>query len=146
MSKRTKRKYNFILEKTKTGFSAYSDELPVFTTGKTFTQLRNNILEAINFYFEEEELEIVLSNIVLQVDLKQFFESYRVINAKFLAVRIGMNETLLSQYVKGKKKPSVKQVEKILAGINEIGHELSALTMVINDSEKFYKIKSPKKN
>jgi len=48
----------------------------------------------------------------------------RIINAKFLAKRIGMNETLLSQYVQGTKKPSAKQTGKILNGIHEIGKEL----------------------
>ncbi|MEO5905560.1 MAG: type II toxin-antitoxin system HicB family antitoxin [Saprospiraceae bacterium] len=145
MSKRTKRKFTFLLEKTKTGFSAYSEDIPVYTTGKTLTELNENILEAINFYFENDQIEITPSNIELQVDLKQFFGYYRVINAKFLAQRIGMNESLLSQYVKGKKKPSGKQVDKILAGINEIGTELSALTLVLRESSQPYKVKALKK-
>jgi DNA-binding transcriptional regulator YdaS (Cro superfamily) len=44
--------------------------------------------------------------------------------SKFLAKRIGMNETLLSQYVQGRKKPSPSQAHKILSGIQEIGQEL----------------------
>ena len=134
--KKTKKKFRFIVEKTRTGFSAYSDIHPVFTTGKTLTELNSNMLEAINFYLEEEELLAGPENIVLEIDLKQFFEYYRVINAKFLAERIGMNETLLSQYVKGRKKPSRHQVERILKGINEIGIELSELSLVIRDPEK----------
>ena len=46
-----------------------------------------------------------------------------MINAKFLAEKIGMNATLLSQYVSGTKKPSPKQTEKILSGIHQIGQE-----------------------
>jgi hypothetical protein len=38
-----------------------------------------------------------------------------------------MNESLLSQYVHGIKKPSVAQTNRILAGIREIGQELSSL-------------------
>jgi hypothetical protein len=38
-----------------------------------------------------------------------------------------MNETLLSQYVNGIKKPSQKQTEKILAGIKSLGKELQQL-------------------
>jgi len=133
--KKTRKKFRFILEKTRTGFSAYSDDHPVFTTGKTFTELNSNILEVMNFYLEEEEILVVPENIILEIDLKQFFEYYRVINAKFLAERIGMNETLLSQYVKGRKKPSRQQVEKIIIGINEIGIELSELRLVVRDPE-----------
>ncbi|MGB4846982.1 MAG: helix-turn-helix transcriptional regulator [Saprospiraceae bacterium] len=136
MTKVTKKKFKFIVEKTRTGFSAYSDKLPVFTVGGSISELNTNILEAINFYFEEDEVQVSNLNISLEFDLKQFFEYYRVINAKFLAERIGMNETLLSQYVKGRKKPSKKQIDKIMYGINEIGIELSELSMVIRDPER----------
>ena len=51
------------------------------------------------------------------------------INSKFLAKRIGMNESLLSQYVTGKKKPSAAQITKILNGIQEIGRELSNINL-----------------
>ena len=51
-------------------------------------------------------------------------------NSKFLAHKIGMNPTLLSQYVQGHKKPSEKQTEKILAGIHQIGKELSEINLI----------------
>jgi hypothetical protein len=38
-----------------------------------------------------------------------------------------MNPTLLSQYVQGHKKPSSKQTGIILAGIHQIGQELSEI-------------------
>ena len=38
-----------------------------------------------------------------------------------------MNNTLLSHYINGIKKPSQKQVEKILTGIKEVGRELMEL-------------------
>ncbi len=53
-----------------------------------------------------------------------------VINVKFLAEKIGMNPTLLSQYVQGHKKPSDKQAEKILSGIHQIGYELSGINLL----------------
>ncbi|MFN8320315.1 MAG: hypothetical protein U0V54_12930, partial [Saprospiraceae bacterium] len=71
-----------------------------------------------------------LKSIELELDFKQFFEYYKVINAKHLAGRIGMNETLLSQYVNGIKKPSKKQVNRIVDGLHEIGRELMELTLV----------------
>jgi len=128
--KRTNRKYEFIVEKTNTGFSAYCDKAPIFTSGSTITELNDNILEATNLYLEDEDFEVTMKNIDLSIDLKQFFQHYRVLNGKFLAKRIGMNETLLSQYVTGKKKPSRKQVNKIIDGIQEIGRELSELNLI----------------
>jgi len=123
--KATKRKLNFIIEKTNTGFSVYSEKYPIYSTGRNISELNTNIIEAANLFFENQEVTITASNINLEIDLKQFFMHYRVLNAKFLADRIGMSESLLSQYVNGHKKPSKKQTERILKGIHEIGKELS---------------------
>jgi hypothetical protein len=41
-----------------------------------------------------------------------------------------MNESLLSQYVQGRKRPSEKQTDKILQGINQIGKELSEINLI----------------
>ncbi|MBX2900976.1 MAG: hypothetical protein KF775_15090 [Cyclobacteriaceae bacterium] len=125
-----KKKIKVVVEITDTGFSAFASDYPVFTTGRTFSELSNNILEALNLYFEDDGQRINSKNVHFEIDLRQFFQYYRVINAKFLAERIGMNATLLSQYVQGRKKPSVVQTEKILAGINQIGKELSELSLV----------------
>ncbi|MCA6378286.1 MAG: helix-turn-helix transcriptional regulator [Cytophagales bacterium] len=116
------------VEKTKTGFSAFAIDYPVFTTGKTISELTKNLAEALNLYFEDDGYRVEEKNIDLEIDLQQFFQFYRVINAKFLADRIGMNPTLLSQYVQGRKKPSLLQTEKILNGIREVGRELSELS------------------
>jgi DNA-binding transcriptional regulator YdaS (Cro superfamily) len=70
------------------------------------------------------------NDIKFEIDFKQFFKYYKVINAKFLAEKIGMNATLLSQYVSGTKKPSPKQTEKILSGIHQIGQELSEINLL----------------
>ncbi len=128
-----KRKVKIVVEKTDTGFSAFAADYPVFTTGKTFSELSENLVEALNLYFEDDGQYVSSRNIQFEIDLKQFFQYYRVINAKFLAERIGMNATLLSQYVQGRKKPSTAQTEKILAGINQIGKELSELSLVTKD-------------
>jgi hypothetical protein len=120
-----KKRIRLIVEKTDTGFSAYCSDYPVFTTGGSFTELRNHSVEAINLYLLDRKLQITERNVEFEMDLKQFFQYYRIINSKFLARRIGMNETLLSQYVTGRKKPSALQTNKILSGIREIGSELS---------------------
>ncbi len=49
----TKRKINASVEKTDTGFSAFAIDYPVFTTGKTISELSDNILEALNLYFHQ---------------------------------------------------------------------------------------------
>ncbi|MEZ5070686.1 MAG: hypothetical protein R2751_06910 [Bacteroidales bacterium] len=127
--KTLKKKMKMIVEKTETGFSAYSEDYPVFTTGESFTELQQNAVEGFNLFLSEQESMIAEKNIEFEIDLKQFFQYYRVINSKFLAKRIGMNESLLSQYVTGKKKPSTTQTNKILHGIQEIGRELSNINL-----------------
>jgi predicted RNase H-like HicB family nuclease len=127
---KTNKKIKIIIEKTETGFSAYSEEHPIFTTGKTITELQKNAVEASQMYFEEQSVNITIENIKFEYDFKQFFQYYNVLNAKILAKKIGMNATLLSQYVSGRKKPSDTQTEKILLGIHQIGQELSEMNLI----------------
>ena len=126
----TRKKIKITVEKTDTGFSAFCHDYPVFTTGRTVPELVDNALEAVNLYFEDEGLEFTHDNLSFEIDFKQFFHYYKVLNSKFLAQKIGMNPTLLSQYVQGHKKPSEKQTEKILAGIHQIGKELSEINLI----------------
>ncbi len=128
--KPTKKKIKMIVEKTDTGFSAYSEKFPIFTTGRTIPELIENALEAATLYFEKEGLKINHENLKFEIDFHQFFKYYKVINAKQLARKIGMNPTLLSQYVQGQKKPSDSQMFKILTGIHQIGEELSEINLI----------------
>ncbi|HLN73727.1 MAG TPA: type II toxin-antitoxin system HicB family antitoxin [Prolixibacteraceae bacterium] len=128
--KANSKKIKLIVEKTNTGFSAFSEEFPIFTTGRTIPELMENALEAANLYLEDEKVTLSQENLKFEIDFKQFFQYYRVLNSKFLAEKIGMNPTLLSQYVQGRKKPSETQTEKILSGIHQIGQELSEINLI----------------
>jgi hypothetical protein len=130
MMKEIKKIIAIVVEKTDTGFSAYSKEYPIFTTGRTVPELIDNSVEAVGLYFEDAEEKITVEHINFEVDFKQFFQHYKVLNAKFLATKIGMSPSLLSQYVQGRKKPSEAQTEKILLGIHQIGRELSELNLI----------------
>ena len=126
-----KKKIEITVEKTDTGFSAYANDWGVFSTGANIPELASHLVEAINLFLEEDDVEpIQVSDLRLNLDLKQFFQYYKVLNARFLAQRIGMNPTLLSQYVRGVKRPSPKQTEKIIQGIQGIGRELSDLRFI----------------
>lgn len=123
-------KFKFIIERTKTGYSAYEQKHPIFSAGETILELQMNALEATNLYLEDQGKIVTRSNLNFEIDFKQFFEFYKVINSKHLAQRIGMNESLLSQYINGKKKPSKRQVERIIGGLQEIGKELLEINLV----------------
>ncbi len=120
-----------ILEKTNTGFSAYAEDYPIFTSGESMAELQDNAQEAIDLYYEDKPLDSY--HVVFEIDFVQFFKYYKVLNAKFLAEKIKMNPTLLSQYIRGHKKPSKKQTEKILNGIQQIGRELAELRFITNN-------------
>ena len=117
-----------MIEKSGTGFSAFSESFPVYTTGTTMNDLIDNTIEAFSLYFENEKFDS--SRVVFEIDFKQFFKYYKVLNSKALASKIGMNPTLLSQYVSGHKKPSQKQSKRILYGINQIGQELAEMKVI----------------
>jgi hypothetical protein len=125
-----KKKIEVVVEKTNTGYSAYAEQMSVFTTAENISELYVNLIEALNFAYEEIGYVVSADNIKLNLDLKQFFQYYKVLNANFLAQRIGMNPTLLSQYVRGKKHPSANQKDKIIKGIQTIGKELSEISLV----------------
>ena len=124
-------KIEVIVEKTKTGYSAYATKYPVYTVGHSLEQLKSNLLEALNLYFKKQRKTIREADLKINLDLPQFFDFYKVINAKALSERIGMNQSLLAQYIKGIKKPSPTQTQRILNGVHEIGKELTSIRFLL---------------
>lgn len=126
------KKIVFVVEKTSDGFSAYAldDDIAVGTSADSMAELKTNIVDAYNSYAELEGLkEAVYEDIQIQLDIPQLFKFYNEINASALGNRIGMDKTLISQYVNGHKIPGKKQIEKIIAGIRQLGEELSSLEL-----------------
>ena len=124
-------KIEIIVEKTRTGYSAYAEKFPVYTVGKSLEELKSNILESINLYTARSGKTVDEKDLRIMLDIQQFFEFYKVINAKALSDRIGMNQSLLAQYIKGIKKPSPKQANRILKGIQQVGKELASIRFIL---------------
>lgn len=127
------KKFVFVVERTDTGYSAYieDEKIPVFTAGSNVQELRRNILDAINTWRElKGQPDVTEKDVIMRLDLAQFFEYYNVINSSALAERIGMSQSLLSQYANGIKTPSEKQVNRILTSIRELGKELTHLELM----------------
>lgn len=123
---------NVTVEKTNTGFSAGADKYPVYTAGDNLEEIKANIVEALNLYFEYKAAPaITADNIKLVLDLASFFDFYKVINAKALSERIGMNQSLLAQYINGAKKPSAIQTRRILKGVQQVGKELVEMQFLL---------------
>ena len=118
-------KIEIIIEKTKTGYSAYAKKYAVYTVAKKLVKLKSNMVEALNLHFEDQGIVISESDLKFTLELAEFFEFYKVINAKALSERIGINQSLLAQYISGLKKPSTKQSNRILKEVQNVGKELA---------------------
>ena len=58
--------------------------------------------------------------------LQRFFLTHKEINVAEFARRIGMNPTLLRNYINGFKKPSKEREQEILNHIHQLGEEMTA--------------------
>ena len=125
------KKPNIILTviKEDTGYSANTiiGENFIATEGETIEELKAFALEAVNLTFADKGFNYTIEEINLKPDLASFFEFYKVINAKALSKRIGMNQSLLAQYINGTKKPSPTQTQRILKGVQQVGKELASI-------------------
>ena len=115
------------------GYSATSkiDKNFIGTEAESFDELIRMILDAINLTLENNHIVFKQDDLKFEYDLESFFDFYKVINAKALSERIGMNQSLLAQYIKGIKKPSPAQTKRILEGVQQIGRELSEVRFLI---------------
>lgn len=122
-----KPKMKITVTKEDTGYSANAlvNGCFIATEAEAFEELKANVLEAVNLTFEDKGFAYTIDEIKFEYDLESFFDFYKVINAKALSERIGMNQSLLAQYIKGIKKPSVVQTKRILNEVQQIGRELS---------------------
>jgi transcriptional regulator with XRE-family HTH domain len=63
-----------------------------------------------------------------KITLAEFFNDPACpIFAVGLATQVGMNPSLLSQYINGKKKPSAKQMERLTTGLHDLAKELKSI-------------------
>jgi hypothetical protein len=128
-----KPKIKITVTKEDTGYSASTliNGNFIGTQAESFEDLKANILEAVNLTFEDSGFVYGFNELQIEYDLASFFSFYKVINAKALSQRIGMNQSLLAQYIKGIKKPSKAQTIRILQGVQQIGRELSEVRFLL---------------
>lgn len=62
--------------------------------------------------------------------LQRFFLTHPEINVAGFAKSVGINASLLRNYINGFKKPSKEREEKILSGLHLLGKELTELRFV----------------
>ncbi len=115
------------------GYSAFVNIGKDFigTQGNDFEELKANVLDAVNLYAQDKGFSYTPGEMQFELELPSFFEFYKVINAKALSERIGINQSLLAQYIKGIKKPSPNQTKRILKGVQQVGRELASVQFIM---------------
>ncbi len=124
-----------ILEKTNDeGYSAYLPDLPgCISTGDSLSGIKESIQDAVQFHIEglkEEHLEVPDMfqdeyELSYKMDIASLFDWFSGVLTKSGLSRItGMNQSLISQYAMGIKKPSSKQTRKIESALHRLGQEL----------------------
>ena len=56
-------KIEILIEKTNTGYSTYAVKYPVYTVSNSLGEIKANILEAFNLYFEEKGKAVASSDL-----------------------------------------------------------------------------------
>jgi hypothetical protein len=115
---------NFLVEKTNTGFSAYSEEFGIVATGRNLKSLEQDARDGI-----EGQCEVTGENpadfeATFTYDFVALFEVFRL-NIDSVANYIGVNPALMSQYLNHKKVPSRKQKDRIESGIHSYAKALT---------------------
>ena len=77
----------------------------------------------------EEGHDIPELEMTFKYDLWAFFDKFPM-NATLVAKQIGINASLMRQYIAGQKQPGKKRIEQIQEGIRNIGKQLSGVSLV----------------
>ena len=102
---------------------------------KNATDEQRNDYELGHFGIHWEEIDEDISYESFEYDMQdpvgisRIFLTHPELNASAVARRLGIQQSLLAQYIRGLKKPSAEREQKILETIREIGCELSAVSV-----------------
>ncbi|WP_373496151.1 type II toxin-antitoxin system HicB family antitoxin [Aquiflexum sp.] len=130
----SERKLKIVLEKSSTGYSAYApEEEGIYTVGETYEEVKENIVEVIEFrteYLEEmgnsaEAERLRNADIEYFLDIQQFFEQYSMLNKSEFANFIGMNPSMMRKISKGLVALSDAKARQIEEGLHRLAEDFS---------------------
>jgi predicted RNase H-like HicB family nuclease len=127
-----------VLEKSNTGYSAYSDDiLGCVAVADNLSDVKQQFSEAVEFHIEGlvedgDPIPVKLQGeyeFLFKIDTNAFFEWVSgIISQTGLALLTGMNKNLVSQYANGIKKPGPKQLKRIEDALHKFGGELQGIS------------------
>ncbi|MFV0180290.1 type II toxin-antitoxin system HicB family antitoxin [Empedobacter falsenii] len=126
-----------IMEKSTTGYSAFSKELPgLVTVGETIDEVKENFKEVIELqadYLKDkgkanEANELLNATLTFYLDLETFFDYYSMFNKSKLAEYLGINSSLLRRLsTKNNIELSEKKAAQIEKGLHKLGNDLKEI-------------------
>ncbi|MDR0546018.1 MAG: type II toxin-antitoxin system HicB family antitoxin [Dysgonamonadaceae bacterium] len=117
---------------SKDHYGAYAENCPgIYGAGNTVDEAKQNVMEGLRLYikYNKENLpEILQGNyeIEYRFDVPSFLKHYSTVFTKSALQRMtGINQTQLSHYVSGFRKPSSRTIRKLDTAIRHLSNELS---------------------
>ena len=118
-------------------FGAFAENCPgVYGAGDTVQEAKENVLEGLKLFIKhnQENLPEILKReyeIEYQFDVPSFLTYYSNIFTKSALERMtGINQTQLTHYVSGFRKPSKKTIEKLDRAVRLLAADLSQVRLV----------------
>ena len=126
-----------IIEKSSDFYDAYAENCDgIYGAGDTVEEAKKNVIEGLNLYikYNKDNLpEILQRDYVIEYhfDVPSFLKYYSTVFTKSALQRMtGINQTQLTHYVSGFRKPSKKTIYKLDTAINNLSKELSQVHFV----------------
>ena len=126
-----------IIEKSSDYYDAYADNIEgIYGAGETVEEAKQNILDGLQLFikYNNDHLPNILKGeytIEFFYDTSSFLKYYStVFTTSALQRMAGINQTQLTSYVSGIRKPSKKIVTKLDTAIRNLSKELSQVRFV----------------
>lgn len=127
-----------VVEKTSTGFSAYTKEIDgIIAVGDTLGEVKQQIIESLSYHLEymrekgNSSASLDDYNLNYVLDLEQVFEYFTVINKTAFAENyLKMNPSLFRQYTKKLAPLSDDKLKQISKGLHQLADEINDLVLI----------------
>ena len=131
-------KLNIIIEKGKPEFWGRIEGSEFLVTcGKNLSEITENLKMLLADYIENEgkldkkfkKFEVNSVEFTYLYDVQTFFQSFNYFNISALASQANINQSLLRQYAKGIKYPSIEQAKKIERTIHQLALKMQRVSL-----------------
>ena len=126
-----------IIEKSSDYYDAYAENCDgIYGAGSTVEEAKQNVMDGLALFikYNKDNLPEILQgeyNIEYHFDVPSFLKHYSTVFSKSALQRMtGINQTQLTHYVSGFRKPSKRTVSKLDTAIHGLSKELSQVHFV----------------